>query len=169
MNKSTQSFVCSVCGQTHDGLSTDTACTLPDIVWAIAEDERDQHAKWTTDLCQMGEKYFIRCVLPIAFTDQPGYYGWGVWAQVEWSTFQRYLELYETDGTAEPPVAGLLANEIAAYGDTVGLPVKIQFGPSSQRPIISFAEGESHCLAREAAVGMSYARYHEVLATRGKK
>jgi len=169
MNKPTQSFVCSVCGKTHDGLRTDTAFTLPDIVWAISEEERDQRAKWTTDLCQMDEKYFIRCLLPIAFTDQPGYYGWGVWAQVEWPTFQRYLELYETDGTTEPPVTGVLANEIEAYGETIGLPVTIQFGSDSQRPTISFAESERHCLARETAVGMSYARYHEVLVTRGNK
>lgn len=93
MTDPTESFVCAVCGESHSGLSTDTAFTLPDVVWAIPEPEREQHAKWTSDLCQMGERYFIRCLLPIEFTDRPGYYGWGVWAEVDWLVFKRYLEL----------------------------------------------------------------------------
>ncbi|MBT3065383.1 DUF2199 domain-containing protein [Rhodoferax sp. U11-2br] len=169
MTNSAESFICSVCGQSHGGLSTDTAFTLPDVVWAIPESERDQRAQWTSDLCQMEERYFIRCVLPIDFIDQSGYYGWGVWVEVDWPVFNRYLGIYEVDGSAEPPASGLLSNEVAAYGETVGLPVSIQFGPSSQRPTLSFPEGEDHRFAREAVSGMSNARYHEVLAVRGHK
>ena len=169
MTDPTDSFVCSVCGQSHGGLSTDTAFTLPDVVWAIPEAEREQHAKWTSDLCQLGERYFIRCLLPVKLTDQPGYYGWGVWAEVDWPIFKRYLDLYDADGSGEPPVAGILSNEVAAYGETVGLPVSIQFGPSSKRPTLSFANGVDHSFAHEAASGMSDSRYHEVLAIRGHK
>ncbi|MGN6828828.1 DUF2199 domain-containing protein [Paucibacter sp. M5-1] len=167
MTDSTTTFVCAVCGESHGGLSADTAFTLPDVVWEIPEAERDQHAKWTSDLCQFGERYFIRCLLPINFTDQPGYYGWGVWAEVDWPVFSRYLDLYEADGSEEPPAIGQLSNEVAAYGETLGLSVSIQFGPSSERPTLSFAEGESHSFAHEAARGMSNSRYHEILATRG--
>jgi hypothetical protein len=166
MTESAESFVCSVCGQVHGGLSTDTAFTLPDVVWAIPEPERQQQAKWTSDLCQMGEQYFIRCLLPVSFTDQPGYYGWGVWAEVEWPVFKRYLDLYDADGSDEPLALGQISNEVAAYGGTIGLPVCIQFGPSSQRPVLSFLEGEEHGFAREAASGMSSSRFHEILAGR---
>lgn len=167
MTGTTESFVCSVCGKSHGGLSTDTAFTLPDVVWAIPEPERGQHAKWTSDLCQLGGRYFIRCLLPIHFTEQPGYYGWGVWAEVDWPVFKRYLDLYDADGSEEPAVTGLLSNEVAAYGQTVGLPVRVHFGPSSSRPTLSFAEDVAHRLAYEAERGMSNSRYHEVLAQRG--
>lgn len=148
-----ESFICAVCGQSHSGLSTDTAFTLPDVVWAIPEAEREQHAKWTSDLCQLGERYFIRCLLPINFIDQPGYYGWGIWAEVDWPVFKRYLDLYDADGSEEPPVAGLLSNEVAVYGETVGLPVSIQFGPSSKRPTLSFAKGVDHTLREDGFAG----------------
>jgi hypothetical protein len=115
----------------------------------------------------MGERYFIRCLLPIPFTDQAGYYGWGVWTKVEWPVFQRYLELYDKDGTQEPMARGILANEVPSYGETLGLSVQVQFGSASSRPTVHFAEGQDHKLAREAGVGMSYARYHEILIARG--
>ena len=124
-------------------------------------------AKWTADLCQMGEHYFIRCVLPIPFTDQPSYYGWGVWAEVAWPVFERYLALYEQDARSEPRAEGILANEIALYGATTGLAVQVQFGLSSERPTLSFSSDQHHPLAHEARNGMSYARYHEALVFTG--
>jgi hypothetical protein len=163
----TGSFLCSVCGESHSGLPTDTAYTLPDVVWALPEERRAIEARWTADLCQVGEHYFIRCLLPIAFTDQPGYYGWGVWAEVAWGVFERYLALYEQDATSEPRAEGILANDIPLYGVTIGLPVQIQFGDSSKRPTLAFDPQEEHPLAREARSGMSYARYHEALISTG--
>jgi hypothetical protein len=32
---------------------------------------------------------------------------WGAWAEVDWSTFERYLELYDEDGSGEPPKDGI--------------------------------------------------------------
>lgn len=58
----------------------------------------------------MGDDYFIRCLLEIPFTDQPGYYGLGAWAQVEKRDFWKYLEFYDKDGSNEPPILGTLAN-----------------------------------------------------------
>lgn len=46
MTDSSESFTCSVCGQAHEGLSTNTAFTLPDAVWAIPESERELRASW---------------------------------------------------------------------------------------------------------------------------
>jgi hypothetical protein len=162
------SFVCSCCGGTHDSLPTDTGYTLPDVVWALPEDQRAEQAKFGNDLCVMGERFFIRCILQIPFTEQPGYYGWGAWAEVERPAFERYVQLYDADGTQEPPVRGWLANDINAYGTTLGLPVRIQFRTSSQRPRIGFEVGLDQAIAREAAAGMSYARYHEILVMGGQ-
>jgi hypothetical protein len=163
------SFICAVCGQSHAGAPTDTAYTLPDAVWALPTGEREDKAKWTTDLCNMGGDYFIRCLLEIPFLNQPGYYGWGAWAKVEEQDFRKYLEFYDKDGSHEPPIPGALANELPTYDTTIGVPVLLRFRTSDQRPGIEFAAGADHLLAREAKSGMSSARFHEVLSARGVK
>lgn len=91
----------------------------------------------------------------------------GAWVEVGWPAFERYLQLYEADGTHEPVIHGALANQLPCYGDTLGLPVQVQFQSSTSRPTISFPEEAAHPLAVEARGGMSYARFHEVLLTRG--
>lgn len=163
------SFICSICGQSHSGAPTDTAYTLPDSVWALPPDEREGRAQWTTDLCSMGDDYFIRCLLEIPFADQPGYYGWGVWAQVEKDDFRKYLEFYDKDGSDELPIPGALANALPTYGTTLGVPVLVRFRTPDQRPGIGFSADTDHPLASEARSGMSCGRFHEVLLARGVK
>jgi hypothetical protein len=167
MASSSTEFVCSLCGKSHAGVPTDTAYTLPDDVWAIPEPERSEKAKWTSDLCQLGERYFIRCLLEVPFLDQPGYYGWGAWAEVEWPSFERYLQFYEKDGKAEAPLPARLANDLPTYGGTLGMPVFVQFRTASERPGVLLPEEANHALATEVRNGMSYARFHEVLIARG--
>jgi len=115
----------------------------------------------------MGERYFIRCLLRLPFIDRQGYYGWGVWAEVSWPTFERYLEVYESDATHEPSAHGLLANDIPTYNATRGLPIFIHFGTSTARPTLSFGEDQAHTLALETRTGLSDVRYHEILVARG--
>jgi hypothetical protein len=105
--------------------------------------------------------------LEIPFLDQPGYYGWGAWAEVEWPSFEKYLEFYDKDGTGEVPLRGRLANNFPTYGGTLGLELLVQFRIASQRPAIIFPEHANHLLAAEVRNGMSYARFHEVLVARG--
>jgi len=70
-------FKCGICGENHEGLPTEWACNLPDEVWAIDEPEREERARFTSDLCQFGERYFIRCMLEVPFTHSEGTFGWG--------------------------------------------------------------------------------------------
>jgi len=161
------SYVCETCGRTHSGLPTDRAFKLPDQVWAIPEGERRERAKWTSDLCQMGDDYFIRSFLPIPFKSREGHFGWGVWVKVSWPVFERYLQIYEQDATAEPKVDGELANHPTAYELPNSVPVILRFGTPSQRPVIEFPPGAAHPLAQEQASGISDARYHEILIAVG--
>jgi hypothetical protein len=161
------SFICETCGESHAGSPTDTGYTLPDDVWSIPEAERASQAKWTSDLCQMGERYFIRCLLRLPFIDRESYYGWGVWAEVDWATFKRYLDVYDSDATNEPVEHARLANDIPTYDSTRGLPISVQFGTSTARPTISFSDDQLHKLAIESRTGLSEIRYHEILVSRG--
>lgn len=160
------SFICSTCGETHEGLPTDHGWKLPDDVWAIPEAKRSNEAKFNSDLCQFGERHFIRCVLKLPFKDQPGYYGWGTWVEVAETDFYRYVEIYDKDGSAEPPVSGTIANVFPGYPPTVGLPVRVQFQSSTSRPTVAVEAGH-HCLAAEQSAGIDNHRYHEILVATG--
>src|SRR5690606_33804217 len=101
-------------------------------------------AKFNSDLCQLGERHFIRCVLKLPFKEQPGCYGWGTWVELAEPDFYRYVELYDKDGSAEPPVSGTIANAFPGYPPTVGLPVMVQFQSSTSRPTVAVEAGH-HC------------------------
>lgn len=162
----TSSFICSTCGETHEGLPTDHGWKLPDDVWAIPEHERSSKAKFDSDLCQLGSRFFIRCILKVPFNEQPEYYGWGVWVEVAESDFYRYVELFDKDGSAERSVPGTLANAMPGYPPTLGLTVDVQFQDSTSRPTIAVPTGE-HPLAAEQAKGVDNRRYHQILEATG--
>jgi hypothetical protein len=166
MPNSPSSF-CVICRKSHDGLPTDTAYTLPDDVWAIPVEERASRATWTTDLCQLGERYFIRGFLPIPFTERAGSYGWGVWVEVESSAFERYRALYDQDARQEPTVSGHLANRVPVHEGSLGLPILVQFEDRAKRPTITFPPGSHHSFALEQEHGINEARFHTILVATG--
>jgi len=164
----TSSFVCSACGETHEGLPTDYGWQLPDIVWAIPEAERSICAKFNGDLCQFGDRRFIRCLLKLPFLGRiDDYYAWGIWVELSEADFQRYVELYEEDGRNEPKVPGTIANAVPGYAITIGLPVMVQFQDSSSRPTVHVPPSSRHDLADEQLAGLDDHRYHEILAAIG--
>ena len=162
------SFVCSICGQEHQGLTTDWAYKLPDVVWAIPEPERSAVARFSDDLCQFGDRCYIRCDHPVRLLETDGEFGWGAWAEVEASVFRRYLELFDTDGSAEPTHAGALANALPAYADSLGAAVLVQFRDATKRPTLPLPDAADGVLAREQRGGIDNARYHEILDLIGR-
>jgi hypothetical protein len=161
------SFTCPHCGKAHPGWPTDYGYTLPDDVWAIPEAARASRAKWTSDLCQLDDRHFIRGLLKVRFVDQPGYFGWGLWVEVDAPTFYRYLALYDKDGSGAPTEKGSIANQPPGYEAVLGEPVTMQFGESTQRPEITFAADASCSLASEQMCGIDSSRYHQILVAVG--
>jgi hypothetical protein len=156
-------FKCSICGEAHEGLATDWAYGLPDVVWDIPEAERAERARFSNDLCQLGERYFIRCMLEMPFADGPGYFGWGAWAEVSWPTFERYLELYDQDGSSAPEAEGVLANELSPYRGSLGTPVMIKFRDAKDRPSLCVRSECDGPLAVDQRLGIDQRRYHQIL------
>lgn len=156
-------FFCKSCGQTHEGLPTDTGWKLPDVVWAIPEEDRERRARFDSDRCQIDDRFFIRCVLKVPFNEQAGYYGWGVWIELSETDFYRYIELYNEDGSSEPPIAGAIANAIPTYPSTLEFPVLVQFQSSKSRPTVHLPVGSQHPLAMDQAAGIDSQRYHALL------
>jgi hypothetical protein len=160
------SFVCSTCGETHEGMPTDHAWTLPDDVWAVPKEERANKASFNSDLCQFGDRFFIRCILQLPFKSQPEYYGWGIWVELAAADFHHYVKIFDEDGSAEPLVAASIANAIPGYPSTLGLPVHVQFQDSTSRPLVLVPEG-SHPLFADQSSGLDDRRYHEILISTG--
>lgn len=159
-----ETFYCATCGRDHEGLSTDWGFTLPDEVWAIPEDQREAQARFNDDLCQWGERYFIRCILPVPLAGTDDYFGWGAWVEVEAEAFERYLDLYDADGREEPPLPGKLANRLAPYpGTSLGTRLFIQLQTPDERPTLILPEGDKSRLAQEQRDGIDAARHHEIL------
>ena len=156
-------FVCSTCGETHDGLPTDRAFGLPDDVFAIPKDERRTRAHFDTDRCEFGDRCFIRGVFYVPFIDDASSFGWGVWGEVPRATFDRYGELYEVDGTSEPRHPAILANHLTCYPDADAEPMELQFGISSERPEFFATPASRSSLALEQRIGMTSKRYHQIL------
>jgi hypothetical protein len=156
-------YVCGVCGGTHDEALKDWAFQLPDDVWAIPEPERSTRARFTSDLCSLGPRYFIRCVLPIPLAGQSDRFGFGVWAEIGAATFKRSLELYDKDAGGEPKAAARVANALKPYPQSLGAPAWLRFGPASQRPTLHLLDSDGGVLAREQRSGIDDARYHEIV------
>lgn len=155
-------FRCSICGKEHGGLPTDWGFSLPDDVWDIAEPTRSEVARFNNDLCEYGDRRFIRCVLETPFSDDDGYFGWGAWVEVDIPVYDRYFVLYDEDGSAEPPHPGILANSLPPYPDSKGKPVLMQFRDSTERPSLSTLPDDHSTLALEQRNGIDQRRFHEV-------
>jgi hypothetical protein len=157
-------FVCPICGKEHSGLPTDWAYKLPDEVWAIPEAERSHVARFNDDLCEWGDRRFIRCVLELPFTERDGSFGWGAWAEVELAVYERYNELYDEDAWGEPLKSGSLANNLPAYAEnTVRHPVLIQFRDPTTRPSLQLPPDDTSSVATEQRQEIDARRYHEIL------
>lgn len=145
-------------------LPLDWGFGLPDEVFALPEAELDAQVRHDDDLCQWGDRYFIRCILPVPLKGGSDYFGWGAWAEVDAEVFQRYLDLYEEDGREEPPHPAKLANALAPYpGSTLGTRLLIQFQTPDERPTLTLLETDKSRLAEEQRDGIDAARHHEIL------
>ena len=156
-------YLCGVCGKTHEEALKDWAFQLPDVLWAIPEPERSSRARFTSDLCGLGSRYFVRCVLPIPLAGQSDSFGFGVWAEIGAATFKRCLELYDKDAQGEPEAAARIANALKPYPQALGAPAWLRFRSSSQRPTLHLPDSDGGVLAREQRSGIDDARYHQIL------
>lgn len=144
-------------------LPADVELHLPDAVWSLPYLERYLRSRSNPDFCTLDDaRYFIRCVLPLPFSYQDGYFAWGLWVEVARAEHDAYLAHYQ-HGTAEvPPFAGTLANNLPGYSPTLGLAVRVELD-DEHRPFVQIAPPSRHKLAREQKAGIDRAR-HEAIA-----
>jgi hypothetical protein len=107
------------------------------------------------------ERFFLRARLPLAVSDAPQPFVWGVWVEVSEAQFDRAAELWElADAPAEPAMPCTLATQLPCYPDTLGLPVQLQHQRAGEVPS-AMLEGD-HVLAVEQQQGITLQRVKQI-------
>ncbi|MBW3572860.1 MAG: DUF2199 domain-containing protein [Gemmatimonadetes bacterium] len=156
---------CSACDQLHDLSEIQIGYDRPDPWYAVHPAEREERWQMDMDLAILdGERFFIRGLVFIPVQGEEHPHAWGVWAAVDEADFRLYDALYEDpERHREPPFAGRIANQIAGYPQTLGLPVTIRLGSGNDRP--SFVvEDAAHPLAAEQRGGVYVERVLEMVS-----
>jgi hypothetical protein len=153
------SFTGSVCGEQHEGEVRDIRLTLPDPVFRLDEDERARRAWVGEDSSVLrepdGDRHFVRGLLELPIRGEDGYFGYGSWVEVSAGDFADLGELWhEPDGWRHEPFPGVLANELAPYTSTVGLPLRLRLRDVRLLPLIELEAGD-HPLVRDQAEGIT--------------
>ncbi len=152
---------CSCCGKDLGEFTTDIAYELPDIVWNIPADNRKSKARFNSDFCKLDGKHFIRGIAYVPIKNSGIEFGWGFWVDVSEESFNKYLSVYEVDGSNEPPIKGKLANTPTGYERTENQEVQVRFGSPDDRPTITLLPSE-HLSFNEQSQGISIERLHEI-------
>jgi hypothetical protein len=163
--RAAKGFKCGVCGQWHDDLLTDLGYRLPDEVFALSYVERYQRARFNEDLCTLdGKRHFVRCYLPIPFSDGEGFFAWGVWIEVSKKDHDTYVAGFGSASGAGRVFTGALANKLPAYrSSTLGLEVNVETSADG-RPAVRTSTASRHALALEQRRGIGTERHHEIVA-----
>ena len=150
---------CSCCGKQLGDFVLDKAFTMPDDIWNLNEEDAAD-VQVHSDLCRLGERYFIRGVAFLPVQDSEESFGWGLWVEVEKQYFMTYSDHYDKDNSDVPAFSGVIANHIPYYPETIGVEVMVQLGTETQRPTFEISSAD-HPLYNEQAEGVPIQRLHE--------
>lgn len=161
---------CSTCGGEHDLGEMEPSYTYPDAYLAVPPAERPARTAIGTDDCRVRDAagsdphYFLRVLLPMPVRGEREACAWGVWAEVSEAAFSRTRDLWDEPGqNLEPPFHATLANSLACYSATLGLPGSVTLSGPSEIPTFVLAPELEHPLAREQREGVHPERVVEWL------
>jgi hypothetical protein len=163
------SFTCDVCGEKHAGETRDIRMGLPQPIFLLDEEEREQRSLVGDDSAVLhgdnGDRFFVRALLELPIAGEDGYFGYGAWIEVSKPDFATLRELWDDeDGWRSEPVAGTLANELSPYAFTEGLHLQLKLRDVELLPLVELEDGE-HELVRAQRNGISPHRAHQLAAT----
>ena len=98
------SYICSICGRTHEGAPLSWGPDAPDMWAALAPDEREKRGELGTDQCVIDEKhFFIRGRIEIPVVDTGGLFAWLVWTEVSVDNFLTMSDLWTVEDREKSP------------------------------------------------------------------
>src|SRR5215467_5113173 len=166
-------WICPCCGSSHRGVF-DLACAKPDF-WQGSEEYSPNSEILTStnilteDFCILdGEHFFVRGVvlLPIR-GGQGAAFGFGTWATLSRTNFDRYIETFDSGEQGDlGPWFGWFSNRLEGYPDTLNLKCQVRPRAGRQRPYIELESAE-HPLAIEQREGITFDRLLDIYALHG--
>lgn len=167
-------YRCHECGKWHSG-SPSFSYKYPIYYFDVPKDEREDRIQVTDDLCQIEPGpddvdgmviYCIRVILeiPIIGSNEP--FTWGVWVTQSQESFEKYVETYAEDQSAEQSF-GWLAVNMPFYNNTeadeflTSLECDVHWGTPGQRPKAHLWECD-HRLAVDQRNGISWEKAAEI-------
>lgn len=155
------SYLCSVCGETHEGLP-DIGADAPFQYYGVPKHDRSQRVVLTSDTCELdSEHFFIRGVLELPVHDGPEAFGFGVWVSLAKTNYDTYLNNFDSNGIG--PFFGWLCTRIDYYPeDTLFLKTQVHFRGDGLRPVIDL-ESTEHPLAVDQERGITLAEAWQIV------
>jgi hypothetical protein len=135
---------CSSCGEEHDPSDIEPSFDRPDAYFDVPAAERAARIVATDgttviDDCTPNARFFLRGVLviPVRGGWPRDGCGWGVWSEVTESEFDRLVAAGNAEERAdELPLFGNLANELATFPGSRGIPVRVRIQPPGTAPLV---------------------------------
>lgn len=158
------SFVCAVCGETHDELPA-LAFSHP-FHWESLTEKQREKGDLGVDFCVIpDEHYFIRCTLEVPIQNGPvAALNFGIWVSVSKKNARRYLDAFDDgDQSKLGSMFGFLANEFPEpFGKSLNLKCEVWPQDDHQRPIVRL-ESSSHDLSIAQRDGISFEKAHKIV------
>lgn len=152
------SWICSTCGQLHEGIPLSFAVDYPDNYANLKQDEQKNRALLGSDQCIIDEsEFYIRGLIEIPVHGVAEPFLWGVWASIWPEDFDAIADTWEREGREKiiGPFKGRLANNLPEYAhSSANLKLRIEVRPVSVRPLFVIEEPE-HPLAIAQRDGMT--------------
>ncbi len=161
--KKVETFICSRCGQVHEGPPLAYGADYPEAWAAVPEAQRRRRVVLSEEQCIIDKKdFYVRARLVIPVVDGPEPFEWGVWVSLGQKSFMRMAEVWSTPGReSEPPYPGWLQTELPGYPPTLNLKGKVHTRPVGERPTLEL-DSIDHPLVAEQRRGITMQRVREI-------
>lgn len=154
--------ICPCCNELVPAIYMELSYRLPDSIACMSEEDIESQCRYTNDYIVCDEEYFyVRCTIPLPVQESDRDYAIGAWAQVSSNSFNRICELWsDEDQSNEPPIHGLLANDVHLNTNSENSEIEVQLTGASTRPIITIKDA-SCSLYNEQQSGITMYRASE--------
>jgi len=157
------SFVCTVCGQTHDSLPT-WGYRRPD-AWLRLTEAEQSRGQCNDDLCRTPDQQcFVRAVIELQLIGGPEpTFEIGAWVQLAPAAFDRYVDTFKDSNQSRiGRLPAVLSNEVRAFPGSLWLRGILAPQDNLQRPFL-LLDPTDHPLGVAQREGVSFAKVLEII------
>lgn len=158
-NRGEELIKCPCCDKMIPTINMELSYRLPDTIANLDEGDREEQCQYNEDyvVCK-GTYFYVRCIIALPLHDFGRDYGLGAWAQISPDSFNHILALRDQqDQSSEPPMRGLLANNIHLSTHCYNSEIEIRLTNSTSVPMIIIKDPQCS-LYNEQQCGISIHR-----------